>query len=262
MAVFKNKMWTGSVGSVRYSSYKDKQIASSLPGKGNVKQTVATKDSANTFGKAQKFYQNFNNSFKQFTHDFNDGGMYTRAISGFNKIFHTARDKKTKQFEITKKSFEMMVGFDFNINSPILDSLRVIPDCTYASNLLTVELPQIIIGRHLLFPAQIYSCKITFRMVLFQLFAGQMSLPKEQSVVIQHNQKVLEAQRFKFEVPNGCLCMTGIYLTFFNKYNEFTLLHNNRDFNPSSICAAICSPGEYVPQKDIRWLPMYDFKLS
>jgi len=262
MARVTGKHVTGVLGPVTLRRYRKKQTMSIRSGE-KIKQTVATKKCSSTFGKANMLVQSVRSRFAPYTRDFCDGTMYNRMNSVMSMIFYESIDTETMEFSFTKKSFDKLSGFDFNIKSPLIHSLRVKPEVSLDEHDIVIKMDELKIPVQLKFPAKSQFCKITFSIVLYRLKEALMiGIPEEQSLVISKNQKVFEAQEFRFRVPAGCLCLLGCFLDFYCNSGEFQLLQNNEVFNPAAILSALISPGEYQKIDNRRWrkMPGLDWK--
>ncbi|CAM3920584.1 hypothetical protein SAMN06265348_111161 [Pedobacter westerhofensis] len=253
MARVTGKHITGVLGPVNLRRYRRKQTMSIRAEK--IKQTAATIRCSNTFGKANLLVQSIRERFSFCTRGFYDGTMYNRMNSVMSMIFYESREVSTMEFAFSKKSFEKLADFDFNIKSPLLHSLRIKPEVSLDdNNLVTITLDAIKVPAQLKFQGKSTYCKIAFNLLIYSLkgslFKGVSDLF---SVIVSKDQKNLEEQMFQFKVPNGCLCLVVCYLDFWYNSAEYQILENNPAFNPAAIIAAIVSNGESEGNDDLKW---------
>lgn len=251
MGVFDGKIWKGPIGPVSFRGYKNTQVGQSKPGKGKVKQAQTTKTAAGSFGKSGNLARMIQYKFSPLVRGFQDGDMYNRLNSRLAMIFDSARNREDGQFEFNEHSFEMLQGVEFNIESELIASLRVLPKWDYADNELRISLRSFKIPEQLKFPVDVSYCKITFYTLLFDLKASTtVNNPEEFSITLNKLSTTIEAHEFIFDIPDGTLVITGVFLEFYNLSRGFQTLYNNKHFYPASICASIMVPGEFMDKKN------------
>jgi hypothetical protein len=260
MAKINGKKLQGVVGPVRLRFSKGKQLVESKPK--HIKQTVDTKKCAATFCSSANFSRTIMDQFATLLNKFQDNNMYNRLQKVVSMVFDGARNRTDGQYQFTEDSFELLNGFNFNINSPFLETLRVIPKWCLHDKTLRIRLSALNIPAQLKFPLDAAACRITFYTLLFSVYDGlKVCVPEEKSIVIQHDQHLSYPEEFSFNVPDGCLCIVGCFLEFYRMSRDFKILLNSKDFNPSSICASVMAPGEFKVNADRLFGPVPGFKL-
>ena len=108
------------------------------------------------------------------------------------------------------------------------------------------------IPTELKFPEKCESCIISTNSI--DMNNGYESLrPDLRQIEVKKDQEILEKQKFSFQLPDGCLCITGIAIQYFFKKHNFTVLYNHKDFNPAQICNAVITAGNFVVEKKKGW---------
>jgi len=241
MGKFDGKQIVGLVGGLIFKKGKNKKtIVQTKAAK--VKQSAATKESANIFGIASAFSRNLRIDLTSITQKFYDGGMVNRLTTQNRAIFEQCYNKDTKKFDFNKDSFNRLAGFEFNLESPLIDSLWVTPQVALTGNNLTLSLPTFEVPRQLKFPDNANRCELTVFLSFYILDQELHTSPAYQSIEINNDQKSVAAQEFTFEVPDGCLCIAGIQLNYFWFSQNITTVINHKNLNPAGICAAIITP--------------------
>lgn len=245
MAKFDGKQIIGLVGGLVFRKGKNK--STTVQGKPtSIVQTSATKGAASLFGIASTLSKAIRYGMTEITDQFYDGGMVNRLTNQNRSILAHCYDKATQKFIFNETSFNRLVGFEFNLKSPITNSLWVEPQTTLSGNELTVHLPSFEIPAQLKFPSSANICTIS---ILVNLYLLDQSLRKKlpaQKIEISLNQNYIPAQEFKFEVPDGCLCVAGINLDYFYLHSGIKTVINHKEFNPTAICGAILTPGTFA----------------
>lgn len=246
MAVFDGKNLSGVTGPVSFREYKKLQVVQSKPGKGKVKQALTTKNSAATFAVSGNLARSVNKKFSPILNKFQDGNMYNRLNAKLAMIYDSARNRETGKLEFNQDSFEMLQGLQFNIESEAIATFRVLPKWSYADNVLKISLRSFKIPEQLKFPVDVFYCKLTFYTLLYDLANQQtVKIPEEHSITVTRIDQTVEPQEFLFDVPNGTVAITGMFLEFYNESRGFRTLFIDKHFFPASICAAVLVPGTF-----------------
>jgi hypothetical protein len=253
MAIIRKKFIIGSMGTWSFREINGVQIAQSKPGPGNMKQTDMTKKAATVFGKGSAFAKKIRMMFKSVIMDLNDGAMVNRLTTLVNSILGQCYNKKDLSYSFTEDSFERLIGFDFNIKSPLKNNLWKTPENTMKDGILTIRIPELKVNEDLIFPKQANKCVIQIQVKSYNLEDGFMGLSQEgQSVEIESTQTLLEEQEFNFTVPDGCLSLIAISLRYYT-FEYDTVLFNSKTFHPAGICGAFITPGEFKKEKEYYW---------
>ncbi|NRF40302.1 hypothetical protein [Pedobacter foliorum] len=246
MAKFDGKQIVGLIGGLVFKKGRNNTTIVQ-PKPASMAQTTATKGAANLFGIASTLSKTIRYGMTEITDQFYDGGMVNRLTNQNRSILAHCYDKDTRKFVFNETSFSRLAGFEFNFKSPVTNSLWVQPQTTLSGNDLTVYVPAFEIPVQLKFPNLANTCTINISVNLYVLDQSLKRVLPLQSIEIGKNQTHVPAQEFKFEVPDGCLCVAGINLQYFYLYNGIKTVLNKKDFNPAAICGAILSPGIFVP---------------
>jgi hypothetical protein len=246
MAVFDGKNLSGVTGPLSFREYKKSQVVQTNPGKGRVKQALTTKKSAATFAVSGNLARSVNKKFSPILNKFQDGAMYNRLNAKLAMIYDSARNRETGKLEFNQDSFEILQGLQFNIESEAVATFRVLPKWSYADNVLKISLRSFKVPEQLKFPVDVFYCKLTFYTLLYDLLNQQtVKVPEEHSITITKMDQTVEPQEFIFDVPNGTLAITGMFLEFYNESRGFRTLFINKHFFPASICATVLVPGTF-----------------
>jgi len=254
MAIRKGKTISGSIDRLVYRRWRKTDVVQSAPGKGGVNQTEATKKAASLFGRASKMSAEIRAMLDFFIIDFYDGSNHTRMTKLLTSILEKCQDKTTSTYNFVEDSFERLIGLEFNANSPVTSSMKVIPECTYENGILTVNFPELINNQEFIFPNEINTCVISIGTESYYLKDNIRSKGyKFIRFEVDNKKTVIERQTLTFAVPDGCLCLAGITLHYYkeDKYGKTRI--NNKMFNPAAICGAIVTPGNFKKEPGILW---------
>ncbi|WP_298155529.1 hypothetical protein [Flavobacterium sp.] len=121
---------SGSVGPVAFRVVNGKAIAASKPGKGNVKQTTATKQSASEFGMALAAAKKIRMGLSDVFGAYADAGMHRRFGTKIYEVLRSCHSKPAGTRTIADGDLNLLQGFDFNSNSPFGQHCLLQPDIT------------------------------------------------------------------------------------------------------------------------------------
>jgi len=255
MARYDGKFLSGVTGPVNFRPYRGQQLVQIKAQ--HIKHTEATKKCSATFGKSGQFASSIRMKFSFIMHGRQDGELYNRLNSRVALILDSTRNRDNGEYDFMEDSFDLLLGLDFTVGSPIINTLRIIPKWVYLDNQLTVSLRRFKIPEQLKFPKEAGSCQITFCTLLYNLEKGTTAVfPEEHSITLNQYDEWSEVQEFSFHVPDGTLALTGIFLDFYDLSRDFKLLYNTKKWYPASICAAVMAPGEFKEDPERRFLNM------
>jgi len=254
MAIRKGKSLSGSIDKFVYRKWRKLNIVQSAPGKGGVKQTEATKKASSLFGMASGMATEVREMLSFFIVNFYDGSHHNRLTTLLKSILEKCLDKTTYTFTFVQDSFERLNGLEFNANSPLTNYMKVIPTSNYKDGVMTVTVPELINKQEFIFPKETSSCIITIGTESFDLERMRRTRGyKLHSFEVDDAQALIESQTFEFEVPDGCLCIVGITLQYYltDRYGKNRV--NSKALNPSGICGAIITPGDFKEEQGELW---------
>lgn len=254
MAIIRKNAVSGKIDRVSHRMWRNKHVVQSIPGPGLMKQTAETKKAATLFGKASSLGAQIRRMFDSIIiMQLYDGPMIARLTKALQTILGQCFDKQNLTYTFFENSFERLKGFDFNLDSPLKDSMWLLPDSSFSEGTITVTLPELKINEEFRFPAETKKCTIHVCVKLYNLEGGYRAwVEEEQTLEVNSKQLLLEKQNFSFPVPEGCLCMVGVSLRYYN-FRYDTGLFNTKTFNPSAICGAFITPGTFKKEKRWHW---------
>lgn len=254
MATKKGKFIIGSMGDVVYKEMNGVQVMQSKPGKGGVRQTPATKESASVFGKSSTLASSFRNRMHPVINDNADGKVVGRFTSAVNAVIRHCYSSKTKTFHFEKNSFESLVGFDFNIKSPVQKSMWLMPESKLAENILTITLPELKTHEELKFPKGTNLCEISICVLRYKLEEGlEYKKLEVKTVEITSDLALLEEQDLEFSIPEGSFCIAAIGLHYYEVIKNKAVDRNSKTLNPAAICAVYFNEGTFNPEEPKLW---------
>lgn len=254
MATKKGKFIVGSMGDVVYKEINGVQVMQSKPGKGGVKQTPATKESAGIFGKSSTLASSFRNRMYHVINENADGTVVSRFTTAVNLVIRHCYSPQTKTFHFEKDSFESLVGLDFNIKSPLQKSMWLMPESKLADNILTITLPELKTHEELKFPKGTNLCEIKICVLRYRLEEGlEYNMPEVKTVEITSDLAILEEQDLEFNIPEGSFCIAAIGLHYYEVNRNKTTDRNSKTFNPAAVCAAYSNEGTFNPEEPQLW---------
>lgn len=253
MARFKGKFLIDSIGNLTFKKNRKEQIVQTKPGKRGIKQTIATKKTALVFGKASKFSNCIRTSFSWLTGRSYDGEMINRLNKENFAILKQCYQPETERYEFKPDSFRRLNGFDFNNNSPLKDSLWIELSVRLEEQELRIQLPSLEIPADLKFPNRSNTCNLMLKVYLLSIRTGFEKEINLETLQISNDQKTLPAREWKLEIPDGCICVTGMVLDYYRIQGNLMTPVNHKEFNPAVILNATVSDGEFNLPWDSSW---------
>lgn len=253
MARFKGKFLIGSIGNLTFKKNKKEQIVQTKPGKRGIKQTTATKKTALVFGKASKFSNCIRTSFSFLTGRSYDGEMVNRLNKENFAILKQCYQPESESYDFKPDSFRRLNGFDFNNKSPLKDSLWIEPSVQLQDQKLLIQLSDFEIPADLKFPNRSNTCSLILKVYLLSIKTGLQKHIHLETLQISNEQKTVRSREWKLEIPDGCICVTGMALDYYRIQGNLMTPVNHKEFNPVVILNATVSNGEFNLPWDTSW---------
>lgn len=255
MARLKGKFIVGSIGSIVYRVLYNKQILQAKRARGKVSLAVASLCAAVIMGKVSALAKHIRQSLQKAIDGCYDGKMVNRLTTEVSAIIMQCKTGDAISFG--RFSFCGLSGFDFNINSPMRESIGFTPAVTQADSELIVSLPDIVIPEQLHFPSGASTCEISVHVSMISLKDNLVAqYPLRQALRVEKSMQVVPARDFTFAIPGGCLCILSLSLKYSSVKNNLVTLYNNKMFNPVCILDAFLTDGDFVADQDVLWLEM------
>jgi len=252
MAILDRKGLRGSIGNLSFSKQGDINVVRSKPGRGNVKQTAATKKSASVFGSyISPLSKYIRMSFQHLLTGFYDGAMVNRMNSDISTVLYQSITPEGT-FKLTKKSFDRLTGFNFNLASVLNKSLLIMPETTFTANEVRVRIPEFLVSKDLRYPPQADGCTIEIQVVQFNLEKGLWMVYPQESILLKKG-GLNDSQIFSYPLPKGSLCLVAIGTVY---HDQYKIVLNSKTFNPMAIVAAGFNPGSALEEELKTWYYM------
>jgi len=258
MAHIKGKFIHGKMNDSVYRELNGKQIIQSMPATEEKKRTEGTKKAATVFGKASKLAAEIRSGLHHISSQFYDGQMIARLSKEVLYSLNAAKITETQSFNFKEGSFRSLVGFEFNIKSPLKTNLLVAPTFSLTGTTLKVAIPEINVPIDLKFPEdRLEGCKLLVLTTILDLVhkRTKRTTPQIMDIPYSYEPKVLPGKTFEFEVTPGCLCITAISLQFTKSSFAGDIIVNNKLFNPAAIIHAFIPPGTSDNAVVEKWPP-------
>lgn len=253
----------GIIGPVSLKVLNGIQIVSQSIVPGTMKQTVKTIKAANTFGVASSLACHVREVFNNHINGFADSGMVNRLNGRMVGILNLSRDPETRLYNFENDSFNVLTGFDFNINSPLFKALSIVPYIKFNEGILNITAPAAKVPAKLKFIARSSHCEVVASVGLFRLEEGTRTHSTiDQSILIERQLPNLDQLNFRFNIPNGCLCIISIFLKYYSRIAKRELILNSKKYNPAGICAALLIPGKYEERDKQVWVEMNKLEFA
>lgn len=132
----------GSVGPVTYHTYNGNSYIQSKPGKGNVKQSEATRLSASDFGRASSLAKTIRECLFPIVQHHSDPAFYRRFAAKVNAAAQDGNPQPKGSRSLINGNLAALASIDCNTATPFGDYCGLSPELSLSdSNALTIALP-------------------------------------------------------------------------------------------------------------------------
>ncbi|HEY0175608.1 MAG TPA: hypothetical protein VGC08_04470 [Pedobacter sp.] len=250
----------GVLGPLVFRKVNGRQEIVTKPVPGQMKQTKATKRASGTFGLSSKLGARIRDAVRGQLTNFQDSRMNVRLVGELNSILQGCRDSETRSFDFSEQTFSRLAGFEFNTDSKVRNLMLQFPEVKADQKILSVHVPPLSIPGKFKFPQKSFFCGLNISVSLFRLKDGKMAVAaKSQHMEIYRYPELSAAAEFKFDLPEGCLCITTISLKYAVAEEGGRRFINNKRFNPVCILGALFTTGTYGEPDDNQWTGMVKF---
>ena len=157
---------TGSIGPVSYHSYNGNVYLQSKPGKGNVKHSAATKNSASDFGRASKLAKAIRLSLFPIMQGHEGNALYRRFTTIINRATQKDNPQPKGSRLLIDGDLSTLAHIDCNTGSPFASSCGLSPRLSLSdSRQLTLALPAFTIANSLFAPSDATDAALTFLVI-------------------------------------------------------------------------------------------------
>lgn len=140
---FKGQL-TGSVGPVYYRTFNGNSYIQTKPGRGNVKQTVATQKSASDFGRASSMAKAIRESLFPVLQHHSDTAFYRRFAAKVNAATQDGNPQPKGSRSLIDGNLALLSHIDCNTASPFSEYCKLSAELSLSdSNVLTISLPEL-----------------------------------------------------------------------------------------------------------------------
>lgn len=254
MAIIDGKFTKGTAGGMANLKAPGKQVVQDKPAQ--MHQTKATIKSAKEFGKGSRLAKNIRLKLGPMYYNGNDGDMVSRLTKDVNTILRNCYDPNTKSYQFSPQSFQRLEGFNFNIYSPLQNSLLVRPEISLENNVMMASLPEIQVPAQLKLPVECSIAVLQAWGAAVALKDGYIKMLKEKKQEVLNMQGHLDPISWTFDIPKGCLGIIGYTICYYKSSSDFMILMNSKQFWPAAICGAIYNPGIFNMDNLKSWQNM------
>ena len=251
MARFDGKSLKGLIGGIVTKTDKNGKIIYQSKAE-HVNQSKGTKVASGIFGQASALAKIIRANLSYITNENHDTGMVNRFNTPFRDIMRQSFDKTTQTYSFSEDSFDRLAGFEFNVNSLLINHLLVKPTMKLEGLEVKVNIPEINIATQLKFAGGTNFCTLIVGSTQVALHKRRVKQFEYQTIDITSSPNaVIPAQEFTFTAAEGCLVTVGIGLHFYSLYNNIKTVYNSTACSPANVIGAVVTPGTFVepPQR-------------
>lgn len=232
----------GRIGNTVYRKVGDTNIIQSRPAR--VRQTAATKESALEFGLASSTAKVLRHMFAGLSH-YADGGMINRLNNTVLNAIRNGNGATRGQRDLHQGDLSLLTGFQFNRNSPLDETLLVMPDVLLEEDgSVKIMMPAINSGE-LCWLADANSCSLRFTVMAVDFRKQYHQLLGHHEVEMQ---KTKTLERMEWTAPEraekGSIILVALSVVFHTPdgIRHDGIMLNDKSFYPAAIVAALHAP--------------------
>lgn len=234
----------GSIGPVSYRTFNGTNYLQSKPGKGNVKQTSATQQTASDFGRASRMAKSIRQALFPIVHNHSDTAFYRR----FTAQVHTATQDGNPQPKGSRSlwhgNLSALTPMDCNAASPFATYCTLVPELAVSIDReVTITLPEFTVTDSIVKQGDATDADLAFLVTCVdaetgaqthaELFKLEMALasgtiPTQQwtTAVVPENQLIIVASAVFYYRRNAVAGLIG---------------RNSKEFHPCAVIAVMRS---------------------
>lgn len=263
MAIYDGKFIRGIVGKGIFRELNGQQIVQGRTEKPRINRTKATEKASEIFGVASNFSGYIRDNFESVIRGRYDTHMCTRLSSEVLQCFRAAAIPKSELFDFVPTSFNRLIGFEFNLKSPLKDIFFAQPLVGIHDSQMQVVIPEMDLNEDIKFPRRAKKCKLILGHVLYDLTNGYYSDAEYAILDIAYDKEnpISPVYSTIFNLQPGCFSVLSITIQFIEKTFIGDNFINNKDFNPVAILSSHILEGKADKSATEKWQEM-DFKNS
>jgi len=234
----------GSVGPVTYAAYNGNVFLRSKPGKGNVKQTTATKKSASDFGRASCLAKAIRLALFPILQNHSDNTFYRRFTAKVNAATQTGNHQPKGSRSLIDGDLKLLENIDCNTGSPFATYCSLAPTLSLSdARQLTVALPEFTLLEHIAKPAGASDAEIVFLITAINPQTNAESHAELFRLALPLNASVIVAQQWTTAVlPEAQLVIVASAVFYYRKNNLAGMVAlNGKEWHPCEVSAVLKS---------------------
>ena len=263
MAIFSGKNFKGLLGGLAFRQLDGRTIVQTAPGKGGVRQTVATKERSIEFGIASATNKAIRICFNSLHERLVGKKMPQRLQNIVSTIIRTNSRWERGKGELTGGDVGLLSGFNFNANPPFEKVfLPQIESVVGEDETLKVIVPSFIPQNALVIPFSASECVLRLQVIAFDFAQEVYKEIGEEEASFPVNGERVEGLSFTFEAEGlkDTVIMAGIALEFYTPARRGSILLNTNDFSPCLLLKAYNLENDHPHTS--RWYDMPGYRAT
>jgi hypothetical protein len=235
---------TGSIGPVSYRSFNGTTYLQSKPGRGNVKQTSATQQTASDFGRASSIAKNMRQALFPILHNHSDTAFYRR----FTAQVHTATQDGNPQPKGSRSlwngNLSVLSPIDCNAASPFANYCTLIPELAMSIDReVTITLPEFTVTEGIIKHGDVTDAELAFLVTCVDAETGTQTHAELFKLEITLANGTLPAQQWTTAVvPENQLIIVAAAVFYYRRNAVAGLIgRNSKEFHPCAVISVMRS---------------------
>lgn len=236
----------GSVANLSYRVLNGQGIVQSKPGKDQVAQTQATKNSASDFGKASYTARTIRNGLFTILQNMTDSKMYVRFTTKIYETALSATDLPKGQKRFADGDLSLMKNFEFNSNSLFAKYAVFKPQAILnALQQIEISVPAIAPKNEVLFPTEATDCELCFMVTAFDKNDYTLSYCDVFKATLPWTSQIVPAQEFITPaLPENAIVFVCQSLFYYRQNSIIgTISLNSKEVHPVSVLGVFKTEG-------------------
>lgn len=236
----------GSIGPVSYRTFNGTTYLQSKPGRGNVKQTTPTKQTASDFGRASSIAKAIRQALLPIMQSHSDNTFYRR----FTALVHTATQDGNTQPKGSRSlrhgNVAALTNIDGNLASPFANYCKLVPELALSiDRQLTITLPEFNVAESITKHGDATDAELAFLVIGVDPETGAQTHAELFKLEMALTNGTLPTQQWTTAVvPENQLIVVASAVFYYRRNAVAGLIgRNSKEFHPCAVIGVMRSSG-------------------
>ncbi len=237
---------TGSIGPVSYRTVNGTTYLQSKPGRGNVKQTSATQQTASDFGRASTMAKAIRQALFPIVQNHSDNAFYRRFTAQVHNATQDGNTQPKGSRSLWQGNLSVLTHMDCNLASPFANHCTLVPELALSIDReLTITLPAFTVTEGIIKQGDATDAALAFLVTCVDAETGaQTHAELFQLEMALANGQLPTQQWTTASVPENQLIIVASAVFYYRRNAVAGLIgRNSKEFHPCAVIAVMRSSG-------------------